>query len=607
MKESRKFPQPDQQSPRSIQGNAAKKGAALPAVAPMQFAGFGAHVAPAEQTAVSVITATTGLNGGDVKLPFNKGIGSATEKATQISAEIDNTTVSSAKREDDKNQLSKITGMARDEAFILLGVDPQKFYDAGHLVGDQLLKKLGAKYSFVPKNLAPQTSAFNSPAYANIMEEPIKAAAEAGKTIDMQVALEYPKPYTVPVSTILNRGIIEDEKYTVDEIAGTATIGSKVLKLDDQLTFPRRIPKKWALTANVKSGTDTLPAFTQNKTDKSVRRLVDGPELDKKNLSLKIPYKYSVEGIDMSNLTVVVDPTPVTISFAEVRSRILKARQWKPPVEDKLNKHELSGALNYFFPNVEDQELGEFFGIVKREDFATLRYITRGMMLSMAEIAGTDISFDELSLFGQRLFIEMNKAEESYAKQDDAQLRIHLHNARAALDDFRETTAALVEASDKIKDHISIKLKQVSAASQQLNIGTLSVMAKCSHSFSKTSLTKQMQLNGYIMNATVAMFKTDLTTVLENLVQADKLLIECFADLEQERQRIEAEEREKQAPTPMLMLTDTPFNPFMGLPQTSLTLDQETPNLEGEEPPLKKRKLIEKKDGGLNDPGNQTS
>jgi len=499
--------------------------------------------------------------------------------------------------------------MARDEAFILLGVDPQKFYDAGHLVGDQLLKNLGAKYSFVPKNLAPQTSAFNSPAYANIMEEPIKAAAEAGKTIDMQVALEYPGSYTVPFSTILNRGIVEDEKYTVDETAGTAQIGSKVLKLDTPLTFPRRIPKKWALTANVKSGTDTLPAFTQNKTDKSVRRLVGGPELEEKNLSLKIPYKYSVEGIDMSNLTVVVDPTPVTISFAEVRSRILKARQWKPPVESKLNKHELAGALNYFFPNVEDQELGEFFGIVKREDFDSLRYITRGMALSMAEIAGTDISFDELNLFGQRLFIEMNKAEESYSKQDDAQLKIHLHNARAALDDFRETTAALVEASDKIKDHIGIKLKQVSAGSQELNMGMLAVMAKCSPSFSKTGLTKQIQLNGYIMTATNAMWTNNLTTVLENLVLADKLLKECFTDLEQERQRIEAEEREKQAPTPLLMLTNAPFNPFMDLqlPQTTLTLDQEIPNLEGEGPPVKKRKLNNEKGDDPGDNDNQTS
>lgn len=594
MKRSRNLPQPAQHSNSSVQNNTPKKGAALPAVAPLQFAGFGAHVAPAEQTAVSVITGVTGLKVGDVKLPFNSGIGSATERATQIGAEIDNTTVSSAKREDDKNQLSKITGMARDEAFILLGVDPQKFYDAGHLVGDQLLKKLGPKYSFVPKNLAPQTSAFNSPAYANIMEEPIKAAAEAGKTIDMQVALEYPKSYTVPLSTILNRGVVEDEKYTIDETTGTAKIGDRVLKLDTPLTFPRRIPKKWSLTAAVKSGADTLPAFTQSKADKSVRRLVDAPDLDVKNLSLKIPYKYSVEGIDMSNLTVVVDTTPVTISFAEVRSRILKARQWKPPVESKLNKHELAGALNYFFPNVEDEELGEFFGIVKKDDFNSLRYMTRGMMLSMTEIAGSDISFDELNLFGQRLFVEMNKAEESYAKQDDAQLKIHLHNARAALDDFRETTAALVEASDKIKDHIGIKLSHVSAASQQLNSRMLPLMGKLSPSFNQTGLAKQMQLNGYIMNATAAMWGKNLTSVLENLVQAEKLLKECFADLELERQRIEREATKKRPLEPPLMLTNTPFNPLMGLPQTSLTLDQDTPV---QQPPEKKIRLDnEKKD-----------
>lgn len=595
MKKSRDLPQPDQHSHRSVQDNAAKKGAALPAVAPLQFAGFGAHVAPAEHTAVSVITSVTGLKVGDVKLPYNSGIGSAMERATQISAEIDNTTVSSAKREDDKNVLSKITGMARDEAFILLGVDPQKFYDAGHLVGDQLLKNLGAKYSFVPKNLAPQTSAFNSPAYANIMEEPIKAAAEAGKTIDMQVGLEYPKSYTVPLSTILNRGVVEDDKYTIDETAGTAKIGDKVLKLDTLLTFPRRIPKKWSLTAAVKSGTDTLPAFTQNKTDKSVRRLVNGPDLDVKNLSLKIPYKYSVEGIDMSSLKVVVDPTPATISFAEVRSRILNARQWKPPVESKLNKHELAGALNYFFPNVEDEELNEFFGVVKKDDFDSLRYITRGMVLSMAEIAGTDISFDDLNLFGQRLFVEMNKAQESYAKQDDAQLKIHLHNARAALDDFRETTAGLVGASDKMKDHIGIKLRQVSDASQQLTSGTLPLMGKLSPSFNQTGMARQMQLNGYIMGATSAMWGNNLTSVLENLVQAERLLKECFADLEVERQRIEREETKKrpleEAP---LMLTNTPFNPFMGLPQTSITLDQDTPVLQS---PAKKIKLDnEKKD-----------
>ncbi|OIJ43537.1 eCIS core domain-containing protein [Massilia timonae] len=178
-------------------------------------------------TPSGVIKDHTGQPGNSQLLPGSQPM-SAVRPRT-VTATIDQNTIRDGDRAKD-GVLSKVTAMARAEQRILQGADMQKFYDAGHLVGDQLIgKKID---SFVYGNLAPQVSTFNTPAYSGV-ESGIAAFAKQGFSYQVSVSVDYPPDYSVTVAHLKKRGII----------AQSSKPDNHVLKI------PRRIPDKWSLSA----------------------------------------------------------------------------------------------------------------------------------------------------------------------------------------------------------------------------------------------------------------------------------------------------------------------------------------------------------------------
>lgn len=524
---------------RSFLGNAAL----TPVV---QRAGFVANTSPSEATPLSVITAKTGVNAGDVNLPYIIGIASNEEKAVSITADIDSTSVSDAERKDKKSALSKITGMARDEEFILLGADLQKFYDAGHLIGDQLLKGLGEQYSFEPKNLAPQASNFNAPVYSNVMENPIKQNAENGKTIHMKVDLEYPDPYKVPFSTIIDRGIVEESSR--DNENGTVDVkgGNKNIKLTDELTFPRRIPKRWKMSAKETTG-KTLSEIRKRKDDKSVK----GFEYDKsqigEGISLSKPYGFSVEGVKLNTSTILAPESDGDdIKFQEVQERIIEARQWTPPTDDQITKEELAGALKSYFPSIDsDEQLNEFFGIVKQEQFNLIAQLTKGLIIVMSKITGVNVRFNDFDMFRHRILVEMISAQKAFNSSDSNQLTIHLSNAKIALDEFRELAGTLVEEAEKLKKQIAEKISGLEVENDKINQAIPpELFRQFEPEFSHDLFVRHGNVTPLILQAS-RLVNNDLQGAIGKYNEAEQALIGILSDIEKEKQRIALENKLK--------------------------------------------------------------
>jgi len=186
-------------------------------------------VAPELSTPAQVIKDGVGTNIGAQNLPGTAG-GGTIGRPTKIVAEISKKTIRKDERQK-SSVLAKITSLARAEQMLLQGADMKKFFDAGHLVGDQLIGTSEPSGSFEPKNLAPQVSAFNTPNYSAV-EGDIRMAAAAGAKIRMEVALTYPGDYTLSTTDLVKRGVIT---------AGPTT--------PKNLTFARRIPVTWSMHA----------------------------------------------------------------------------------------------------------------------------------------------------------------------------------------------------------------------------------------------------------------------------------------------------------------------------------------------------------------------
>jgi hypothetical protein len=139
--------------------------------------------AETKPTPAGAIKAATGVSAADQNLPGTKTV-SDVDRPVVVSAEIEKKTLRDKERAKDA-VLTAVTSMARAEEKILQGADLKKFYDGGHLVGDQLVA--GDKTdSFTYWNVAPQISVFNTPAYAGV-EDDVKKLALSGKTVSMRV------------------------------------------------------------------------------------------------------------------------------------------------------------------------------------------------------------------------------------------------------------------------------------------------------------------------------------------------------------------------------------------------------------------------------------
>jgi hypothetical protein len=180
-------------------------------------------------TQAGVLKKELGVNAKDQGLPGKQGLADV-ERPRQVVAEVDAASIRDTDRVKD-SILSTVTSMARGEQFLLQGADLKKFFDAGHLIGDQLVGKTTDTFEYW--NLAPQVSEFNTPRYS-ATETVIRQAAKQGQTVQVNVILNYPSDYLL----------------TVDQLKGRSAIPQSVNRTGtNQVRFSRRIPHTWELRA----------------------------------------------------------------------------------------------------------------------------------------------------------------------------------------------------------------------------------------------------------------------------------------------------------------------------------------------------------------------
>jgi hypothetical protein len=266
-------------------------------------------------TPAGAISKATGIPGKDLKLGVTKPPVGALERAREVSAKVDKTTLRTEDRVDHVN-LGKVTSMARAEQTILQGAEAPGFYHAGHLVADFLVGSSDVDERFAMWNLAPQVAALNSPAYYNIMETDVKGAAEEGRNVKMKVTLGYPgDAYTVTPRTLKARGVIVGEEDGDDFVPAGK---KKRVPLDGKISIPRRIPNSWSLDVSVD------PLLPLDQKDKSAYQANAADDVRQPGPTIGSPYRFHVKPANyvLGKLTLLA---------TDLRQFV--ASQWAPPEE----------------------------------------------------------------------------------------------------------------------------------------------------------------------------------------------------------------------------------------------------------------------------------
>ncbi|MCU0466895.1 MAG: DNA/RNA non-specific endonuclease [Anaerolineae bacterium] len=155
-----------------------------------------------------------------------------------------------------------VGGMAKAEQEILNGIHMKKYFDAGHLIADELTSgdDRPANRSFELDNLAPQHSGFNQEAY-RVMERKVRRWANYSNKVTLETTLTYEDDYEVTIRHLIHNEIIKEDDFdTYSQPQG--------LTQDAKVTIPRRIPQTWKLKANVQSYKRTGKKQTKSANDK---------------------------------------------------------------------------------------------------------------------------------------------------------------------------------------------------------------------------------------------------------------------------------------------------------------------------------------------------
>jgi hypothetical protein len=161
-----------------------------------------------------------------------------TDRPREVKTTVTNATLRPGEREKD-SILSVVTGMARDEQKVLKGVATNKYFDAGHLIADELVAgdpTVGEDGSFVYGNLAPQQSTFNQVSY-RVFEGKIRRWAEWGNTVEVTTTLTYEGDYTVTNQELTDNGVVKNPIPSTNLANATA--------------IPRRVPQTWKIHARI--------------------------------------------------------------------------------------------------------------------------------------------------------------------------------------------------------------------------------------------------------------------------------------------------------------------------------------------------------------------
>lgn len=299
------------------------------------------------ETPMGSISKYLGLPGTKLNLPGSQPVNDL-ERAESVYSLVDSTSLRDTERSK-SNNLSKVTTMARAEQFILQGADMKKYYDAGHLIADQLI---GGKFdSFVMCNLAPQVSDFNAPTYAQMVEEDVKEVA-SGSEVEIEVRVGYSDSYSVSIGKIIERGIAKPDYQ--DQYK--ATFNKKEFNLDEKISIPRRIPHSWNFHSEVKTKDKYFPAKEkQAGWGGYAKDIVTDVDLQKLTPTIGDPFKFGMYNWEYSRETA----GKVILKAARIRS--MSAKQWVP--NEKLEKDDVHSLLTKVFPDIGGGWYDTFMGL----------------------------------------------------------------------------------------------------------------------------------------------------------------------------------------------------------------------------------------------------
>jgi hypothetical protein len=317
--------------------------------APVQLvnASLTAVSAPALKTQTAIIKDQLNINAGDIDLPGTHVLGTI-PRAEHVTAVV--TEKGRVNERAESENMKKITGLARGEAKMVLGANIPAYYQAGHLIGDQLFGAETGVDTMAFHNLAPQYGGFNTPAYAQIMEAPVAALQKGlAAEVDMAVRLEYPgDTYRVSVADLIRRKVVS--QYNV-------TAGGKNLQANDTLEFPSRIPKTWKLDVTVKDGRQLGTGVFSRGVGTAGQKHQPGLDVNTAD----------APGFGKGFAFVVQNAaeTQLGLSVPESTTRSLAGVQWFPP-RDGPRVVDILTSIENIFPELKERE--ELIEALQEED-----------------------------------------------------------------------------------------------------------------------------------------------------------------------------------------------------------------------------------------------
>lgn len=335
------------------------------------------------KTPAQVIKDKTGLAFNKMGLPNNGNTGGDEVRARKVVAEIDKDTLRPGKREGKVPPV--ITGMARAEQKILNGSVLDKYFDAGHLIADELIGN--AEDSFDAFNLAPQNSVFNEESY-RVFENKVKRWAEAGNTIKLTAELNYGSDtYNVSIQDLINNKVITQELL---DKQNTRKSKPKI-NLGDQLTIYRRVPQTWKLKSSIadykKPNTTTPPSEKRQNyglLSHGGRALYSDP-LPNRDITLGQGHFFNIP--DSVKTTV----TPVSTSKSKIKQNVnpitkkkrnISGKQWQPT--GQVSREELVSLIKGAYPKLKEEEITALFNSTDLSNLNSITDEVLGMQLKDA-------------------------------------------------------------------------------------------------------------------------------------------------------------------------------------------------------------------------------
>lgn len=296
-----------------------------------------------------------------------------TDRPVEVKTTVTSATLRPGEREK-ASILSAVTGMARDEQKILKGVATNKYFDAGHLIADELVAgdpTVGEDGSFTFGNLAPQQSTFNQVSY-RVFEGKIRRWAEWGNTVEVTTTLTYEGDYTVTNQELTDNGVVKNP-IPNNNLANATTI-------------PRRVPQTWKIHARIvgyKRGPKS--SITEGQTrNKYQQGLNYGDPLPGSAVPAGTGHKFKLgkeslksgTGQPLSkptdNAAIAQGKDPANNTDSVVKEKEMVGKQWTPTNNPSLD--EIMSIIKASYPKLTNDELryllneGKFLIDISRVD-----------------------------------------------------------------------------------------------------------------------------------------------------------------------------------------------------------------------------------------------